>query len=187
MKRLFTGVALAVALGMLAGCDTTSAIAPYSPSTPNVLAFQTALKPSGSVVRVGEFKPGPGISNPTCRMAGSLDVTSGKPLEGYIKDAMQTELFTAGVYDVNASISINGTLDEVKVNTFGRGSWTLGLQVTSSADPIGYHVEAVRTFASSYSAVAACRNATYAFAPTVQDLLGQVVNNAGFSKLIGKN
>ena len=187
MKTLILGVALAGALVGLSACDTTSPMAAYTPSTPNVLAFQSALKPTANTVKVGDFTETAGINPPSCRFAGRLDVTSGKPIEQYVKDALQTELFTAGVYDVNAPVQINGRLDEVKVNTFGTGSWTLGMQLTSSADPSGYHVEATRTFASSYSAVSACRNATSAFAPTVQDLLSQVVNNPGFAKLAGRN
>jgi hypothetical protein len=175
------------ALMALGGCDTTSAVAGYQPSTSNVLAFQSALKPAGKNLKVGDFTAGPGVSAPTCRMAGSLDVSPGKPLEQYVKDALQSELFTAQVYDVSALVAITGRLDEVKVNTFGTGSWTLGLQVSSSVDPTGYHVQTVRTFKTSYSAIAACQNATNAFAATVQDLIGQVVGNPGFAKLSGKS
>ena len=186
MKKTFCATALAGALLMVTACDTTSPVASYTPSTPNVLAFQGALKPSGTTVKVGDFTADPAIAPPSCRLAGRLDVSSGKPIEQYIKDALQTELFTAQVYDVNAAVQIDGHLDEVKVNTFGTGSWTLGLQVTSNRDPAGYHVQATRTFATSYSAISACRNATSAFAPTVQDLLSQVVNNPAFNQLVGK-
>jgi hypothetical protein len=162
-------------------------MAGYTPSTSNILGFQSALKPSATNVRTGDFTAGAGVEIPTCRMAGKLDVTAGKPLEQYVKEAMQAELFQAGVYDTNAGVVINGRLDQLKVNTFGTGSWDLGLQVTSNKDPVGYHVQTTRTFKSSYSAMSACQNATNAFAPTVQDLLGQVVNHAGFAKLVGKN
>lgn len=187
MRNVLTGAALAGAALILAACDTTSPVAPYSPSTANVLAFQSALKPSGNSVKVGDFTSTAADSKPTCRLAGALDVTPGKTIEQYVKDAMQTELFTAQVYDVNSPVAISGRLDEVKVNTFGTGSWTLGMQVTSSRDPTGYHVQAVRTFKTSFSATAACQNATNAFAPTVQDLIAQVVNNPGFGKLVGRS
>jgi len=187
MQKVVLGAALAASVLVLAACDTTSPMAGYTPSTNNILGFQAALKPSGSTVKMGDFAAGPGVEIPTCRMAGKLDVTAGKPLELYVKEAMQAELFQAGVYDVNSGAVISGTLDQLKVNTFGTGSWDLGLQVTSSKDPVGYHVQATRSFKSSYSAMSACQNATNAFAPTVQDLLGQVVSNPGFAKLVGKN
>ena len=119
-------------------------------------------------------------------MYGKLDVTSGKPLEAYVKDALQSELFQAGVYDVNSPVTIMGQLKEVQMKSLGTGSWTLALQVTSNRDPIGYSVTTTRVFKSSYTAGAACQNATNAFAPSVQDLIGQVVNNAGFARLVGK-
>lgn len=187
MQKLVLGAALAGSMMMLAGCDTTSAVVGYSPSTTNVLAFQSALKPTGKAVRVGNFGAAPGVAIPTCRMAGALDVSQGKPPAQYVRDALQTELFTAQVYDVNAPVTINGHLEELKVDTFGTGTWTLGLQVTSSADPVGYRVSAVRNFKSSYSAYSACQNATNAFAPTVQDLISLVVSNPGFAKLAGAN
>jgi hypothetical protein len=188
MKHVIVRMAMACALMMtVAACDTTSAVAPYSASMPNVLAYQSALKGSGNAVRVGDFTAATGVAIPTCRLAGALDVTAGKSVQQYIKDAMQTEIFTAQVYDQNSSITITGYVDEVKLNTFGTGSWTLGLKVTSNRDPVGYHVEAVHMFSTSYTAVAACRNATSAFAPAVQDLLGMVVANPGFLKLAGRN
>jgi len=187
MNKLLIAVAAAAAMMTLAACDTTSPPGSYVASTPNVLAFQSALKAKGTTVKVGQFTADPSVVAPGCRMAGTLDVTSGKPIEEYVKNALQTELFTAQVYDVNGAVTINCHLDTLKVNTFGTGSWTLGLQVTSNLDPVGYHVEATRTFATSYTAIAACQNATNAFAPTVQDLLGQVVNNPGFAKLTGRS
>jgi hypothetical protein len=186
MKKQFAALVTTSALVALGGCDTTSAIAPYSPSTPNVLAFQSALKPTGTKVSVGDFDSAGGVEIPSCRLVGSLDVTSGKPLQQYVKDALQTELFTAQVYDTTAPVILKGTLIEAKVNTFGTGSWALGLHVSSNKDPSGYDVRVVRDFKTSYVATAACQNATNAFAPTVQDLIGKVVSDPGFVKLTGR-
>ena len=43
-----------------------------------------------------------------------------------------------------------------------------------------------RPFKTSYSAMAACQNATNGFSPTLQEIIGQVVNSAGVSKLMGR-
>ena len=186
MYKASITAAFAAGALLLAGCDTTSPMAGYTPSTNNILGFQSALKPTGTTVKTGDFTAAAGVEIPTCRMAGKLDVSAGKPLDQYVKEAMQAELFQAGVYDANSGVVINGRLDQLKVNTFGTGSWELGLHVTSNKDPVGYHVQTIRTFKTSYTAVAACQNATNAFAPTVQDLLGQVIANPGFGKLVGK-
>jgi hypothetical protein len=184
MKKLIVAAISAAALMSVAACNTTSPVAAYTPATGNVLAFQGALKPTNTVVRVGDFTTTPGVKAPGCRMVGSLDVTAGKSLDQYMKDALQADLFAAQVYDVNAPVIINGRLDELKANTFGTGSWTISMQVTSNLDPVGYRVTAVHTFKTSYMAEAACQNATNAFGPTVQDLMAQVVGNPGFAKLV---
>jgi hypothetical protein len=186
MKTL-VACAMGGALLLLAACDTTSPVASYTAYTPNVLAFQNAMKTKGVTVKVGDFTLAGGVEKPGCRMVGGLDVTAGKPLEAYVKDAFQTELFTAQVYDVNSPLTITGQLDEVKVNTFGTGSWSLGLKVTSNRYPEGYHVHVVRNFSTSYVATAACQNATNAFAPTVQALIGEVVADPNFGKLVGRS
>jgi hypothetical protein len=169
----------------LAACDTTSPVAPYTPSTSNVLAIQSALKPTGKTVQVESFKLAPGVEKPGCRMVGGLDVTAGKSLDDYFKEALQSELFTAGVYDVKAPVVINAHLTNLKVSTFGTGSWTMAMDVSSNVSP-GYHVEITRPFASSYMAEAACHNAVNAFAPTVQALFGQMIADPQFAKLAGK-
>ena len=186
MNKILLTFAGCAALLVLSACDTTSAIVPYTASTPNMLALQTKMRPIGGRLRVGDFAMASGVEKPGCRLVGQMDVTSGRPIEEYVKNALQTEIFTAQLYDVDGSVVISGQVDEVKVNTFGTGSWTLGLKVTSNRDPTGYHVETVKRFGTSYIAEAACRNASNAFAPAVQDLLGQVFSNPGFDKLAGR-
>ena len=175
-----------VATGVLAGCDTTSTMAPYSAATPNVLRLQSTLKAKGTTVRVGEFSSAPGVEEPKCRLMGSLDVTAGKPLSEYLQNALQTELLAAQVYDVNSNVVINGKIDELSIATMGSASWTIGILVTSNIDPVGYHVRSTHPFKTSYSAVAACQNATNAFVPSVQDAMGEIVSDAGFAKLVGQ-
>lgn len=186
-SKVICAAAVGALLLGLSACDTVSPVAAYSPSVSNVMAYQSTVKGANKTVKVGDFGVGAGVEKPGCRMVGSLDVSAGKPLQDYVKNALQAELFAAQVYDANAPIVITGVLDEVKVNTFGTGSWILGLKVSSNADSGGYRVEVKHDFSTSYFADAACQNATNAFAPAVQDLLGQVVANPGFAKLIGKS
>jgi len=184
-RVLALGGAVAVLLA-LGACDTTSPAVGYMPSTQNVIAIQGAMK--GGKVAVSDFATGPGLNTrPLCRLDGPLDVTAGKPMGQYLKDAMESELFQAQALDTKSPVVISTVLNEMKVGTLGTGSWTLGLQVSSNKDPQGYYVRVDRPFSSSYTAVGACRNAVNAFAPTVQQLLGEVVNNPDFGKLSGVN
>ena len=184
MKSVFVALSLVCAGALLAGCETTSSM-PYQASTQNVIGVQNRLKASDAKVRLGLFTAAPGVDKPTCRAAGQLDVAPGKSLEGYIRDALQTELFMAGVYDESKGATISGRVEKVDVNTFGTGSWSLTMSVSSTADAAGYTVSNSYPFASSFSAVSACQNAATAFNPAVQELLGKVVNHPGFSRLAG--
>lgn len=184
MRKIALSLA-AASLVLLAGCDTTSPVVPYAPSTSNALALQAAMKATGSTVSVGAFTLAGGVESPGCRLVGALDVTAGKPLDVYLHDALQTELFTAGVYDTTSPVVITGRVEDLRVNTFLNGSWTITVRIASSRYPAGYSVQVTHNFSTSYLAESACHNATNAFAPTVQELIGQIVSNPEFAKLIG--
>jgi hypothetical protein len=184
MKSSIT-VAIVAAAGLLLGaCETTTSL-PYQVSTQNVITAQSAAKASNAKVTLGAFTAAAGAKKPNCRLMGEVDVAPGKSIEVYIRDALQSELFMAGAYDQASPVTITGRLDEVDVNTVGTGSWTVAMTVTSTADPTGYSVTSTYPFASSFSAAGACKNAAAAFNPAVQELLGKVVSNPGFRKLIG--
>ncbi len=184
MKTFLTAAMVAaVSLGV-AACETTTAI-PYQASTQNVITAQGVTKASNAKVTLGAFTAATGAKKPNCRMMGEVDVAPGKSIEVYIRDAMQTELFMAGAYDQSAPVTVSARIDEVDLNTMGTGSWTLGMSVTSTADPTGYSVTTTYPFASSFSAEGACKNAAGSFNPAVQELLGKVVSNPGFRKLVG--
>lgn len=184
MKSVAIAAAVTISALVLAACETTTAI-PYQASTQNVITTQTTTRAANTKVTLGAFTAGAGAKKPTCRLAGEVDVAPGKSIEVFIRDAMQTELFMAGAYDPAAPTTVRGNLDKVDLSTVGTGSWTLGLTVTSSADPAGYSVTTTYPFASSFSAAGACKNATAAFNPAVQDLLGKVVSNPRFRTLVG--
>ena len=107
-------------------------------------------------------------------------------METYIRDAFQAELFQAGVLSATSGASINGRIDAVDLNTMGTGSWNLTLTLTSSSDPTGYQVATTFPFSSSFSAVSACKNASAAFGPAVNDLIAKAVANPGFARLAGR-
>jgi len=176
--------ALGVVLA-LGACETTTSY-PYQPSTQNVMAFQTALAPSNTKVQLGAFTRDPAINTtPNCRLLGPIDVAPGKSMEVYIRDALQTELFQAGVLSSTAGTTINGRIDAVDLGTMGTGSWGITLTLTSTVDPTGYQVSTAFPFSSSFSAVSACKNASAAFGPAVNDLIGKAVANPGFARLTG--
>jgi len=180
-------VLVGVMLGTLslAACDTTSVAPQYTPSTSNVLAIQSALGAASSKVRLGDFTTDAGAERVGCR-AIDVDVAGGKSLGAYLKDALRTELVGAGAYDAGSSTVISGRLTTIKVSTFTKGAWTLGIDIKSNSSA-GYHVEITRPFPAAYmSADVACVNAGNAFAPTVQALFAEMIANPGFAQLAAR-
>lgn len=178
-------LALAGVAMSLAACETTTSY-PYQPSTQNVMAFQSALKPSNTKVQLGAFtRAGDINSTPACRMMGPIDVAPGKTVETYLRDAFQTELFQAGVLDASTGAVISGRLDALDLNSVGTGSWSMTLTLTSSVDAAGYQVSNSYPFSSSFSAVSACNNAAAAFGPAVNDLIGKAIADPKFKRVSG--
>lgn len=184
--RKFVCLSLAaLAAVSLAACETTST-RPYKASTQNVIEIENAFSGTSEKVRIGNFSAASGVNvEPTCRMMGAVDVAPGKNVVQYIKEAMQEEFYMADAYSDSADVTIEGKIDQFDFNSVGRGSWNLGMTVSSSAYPEGYSVTKTYDFSTSFTAVSACQNVVDAFGPAVQELLAEVVNHPEFSTLIG--
>lgn len=178
-------LALAGVAMSLAACETTTSY-PYQPSTQNVMAFQSALRPSNTKVQLGAFTRAAEINTtPACRMMGPVDVAPGKTVETYLRDAFQAELFQAGVLDASNGAVVTGRLDALDLDSFGTGSWSMTLTLNSNLDQAGYQVSNTYPFSSSFSAVSACNNAAAAFGPAVNDLIGKAIADPGFKRISG--
>ncbi|MEM5515920.1 hypothetical protein WNY37_03090 [Henriciella sp. AS95] len=183
MKTIMMSSVVAASVLLLGACETTSS-RPYKASTSNIMAAQDAM-PTNAKVTVGEFTAAEGIdTSPTCRAMGALEVAPGQTPVEYIHDAFQEELFAAGLIASGAP-AISGEITELSFNSFGTGSWTVALNVSSPSLPEGYTVTTEYDFKTSFSAISACQNVIDAFQPTVSDLLGKVVNDPQFPALAG--
>ena len=168
----------------LSACETTSS-RPYDASTTNVLQIKSKLGANNAKVQVGPVDLAPDVNGePTCRMLGALDVGAGRPVSSYIQEALREELFLADAYDSNSNVIIEATVDKLEFDSFGQGTWDIGLVVRSSVHD-GYRVETNYTYKSSFSALRACQNVVDAFNPTVNELISAVINHPEFSALTG--
>ncbi|MEM9055200.1 MAG: hypothetical protein AAGB16_07735, partial [Pseudomonadota bacterium] len=184
MKNTIFVSAISLALIGVSACETTSS-RPYSVSTENVMAFQSAL--GDNKVQVSDFTLAEGVGeNMTCRALGALEVAPGKTPVEFIEGAMRDELFTAGVYDAKNGVKIKGNIKELEFNSFGTGSWNITLQLSSDNLPEGYQVSTEYEFKTSFSAISACQNVIDAFTPAVQTLIGSVIDHPDFGKLADK-
>lgn len=179
------GIAAAVAAALVAAaCETTSS-RPYNPSTQNILAAQSALNQSTAKVQISQFAAAPGVNTaPSCRALGALEVAPGQSPVTYLQEALRQELFMAGLYAQDGT-AINGEVRTLKFNSFGTGSWDIGLFVSSPSLPAGYEVATHYEFKTSFSAINACQNVIDAFNPATSDVLSKVISHPQFRLLAG--
>lgn len=90
----------------------------------------------------------------------------------------------AGVYDKNSELKISGNLNKIYGSSMlGNAYWEVNLTVTSSNGK-SITVNTKRDYPSSYLASTACNNMGISFAPTVKQLLGEILNHKDFNSLL---
>lgn len=180
MRKLLAICATAL---LISACESTTSL-PYTTSAQNVIAARDALQSANAEVAVAAFTAASGVSKPTCRLMGQLDVAPGEDIATFIRDAFEAEMLATGRLSSEAP-GVSGVVERVEMNTVGTGSWTISLSVSSEANPTGYTVTTTHNYASSFSAYSACQNAATAFNPAVQSLLNDVVTHPDFATLAG--
>ena len=125
-------------------------------------------------------------SSVMCRLAETVSTPKGEPFSEYIKDAFVSELKMAGVYDKNSDLKISGNLNKIYGSSmFGNAYWEMDVTVTSS-NGNSITVNTKRDYPSSYLASTACNNMGTSFAPSVKQLIGDILDHKDFSKLVRK-
>lgn len=184
MNKIAAIIGISCSLLFMTGCETTTT-RPYAASTENVLKFQSVLKSSGQKVALGSFSENSEIGTLNCRLNGPVDVSSGKSRAEYIKNAMQTELFMAEVYAVDAGTTITGSLDSLTFSSVSPASWEIEFSVASNKSD-GFSLTTKYPFKTSYSAYNACKNVADSFGPAVQQLIRDIINHNEFPALVGQ-
>ena len=167
----------------VAACETTST-RPYEASVENVLAMQAARGDMEQKLSIGSAVAAADVDTElSCRALGALEVAPGQTPVDYIKTALQTEMFQAGLYDQTNGSVIDLTVTALDFSSFGTGNWTAALKLASPNLPDGYTVDVEYSFKTSWSAVKACQNVIDAFQPTVSTLIKKAVDDPRFKQL----
>ena len=125
-------------------------------------------------------------SSVMCRLAETVSTPKGEPFSEYIKDAFVSELKMAGVYDKNSDLKISGNLNKIYGSSmFGNAYWEMDVTVTSS-NGNSITVNTKRDYPSSYLASTACNNMGISFAPTIKQLINDILNHKDFGELLNK-
>lgn len=169
---------------LITGCETTTS-RPYTPSTENILLMQETLANGSEGVRLGDFTQDDNIGSLTCRLNGPVDVSPGKTQAQFVKEALQSELFMAQVYDVSSKREIKGALNDLTFSSVSPANWKINFTVSSDKSE-GFTVETTYPFKTSFSAYGACKNVAEAFAPAVQMLISDILKDPRFTELVRK-
>src|SRR5574344_1271102 len=177
---LSSSVALATLLFTGCGIKTTE----YNVSADNVQTLRTYQDVK---LGVSEFTAtNKGESSVMCRLAETITTPKGEPFSEYIKDALISELKMAGNYDVNSDLKLSGNLNKIYgSSTIGNAYWEVNVTITSSNGK-SLTVNTKRDYPSAFVAYTACNNMGTSFAPTIKQLIGDIVNHKDFATLLNK-
>jgi len=164
---------------IVSGCSTY-AVNRYSISTDNVMALKAL---DGASVNIGEFtSTDPGLSEIMCRGVGPIKTPDGQSFSSFIQKALTDELKIAGIFSSSSAITLTGNLDSIDFSS-SSGNWRLALTVNSSNNH-SIKVAEDYSFTSSFYGETACNQTAQALMPAIQNLIGKVVSDPGFHKLV---
>lgn len=183
MNKLVTIMVTALFGVVVSGCSTVSSVAQYKASTKNVIAIQDQVGKSEKKINLADFTSAPDIDGSWCRAVGPISLGSNKTFGQFVHEALQEELFMAGVYSSTAPVTLSGRLDNVKFSTVSPAYWEISLTLASS-NGSSYQTKSRHDFDTSYAAISACKNLTDAFPGAVQETLKKVVSDPRFKSLL---
>ena len=164
---------------IVSGCSTYSANR-YSIAVDNVMALKTL---NGTKLNVGTFTASePGKTEIMCRAVGPIKTPDGETFENFIRKGFVDELKLAEVYFSSAPVTLTGNLDSINFSS-ASGTWDLALTVNSS-NGNSLSVSENYSYTTSYYGETACNQTAQALMPAVQNLIGKVVRNAEFYRLV---
>lgn len=172
--------ALAAAMLLVtSGCSTYS-VNRYAVSVDNITSIKNI---AGSNVNIGDFtSAGESKTSIMCRGVGPIKTPDGQSFEGFIRKAFVDELKMAGTFDSNAPITLSGTLDGIDFSS-SSGHWNIAMTINSSNGE-SISVNERYSYTSSFYGETACNQTAQALMPAVQNLIGKIVQNEKFPKLL---
>lgn len=177
MRKIFAGLALALALG---GCvSITPATYTVSPEIRQSLAQYYGQH--ASVVAM----TAPASFDPMCRAVGNVRIENDLSVAQFVQKAFNDELRYAGIAG-EGGVQLTGTLNKVDFSSSAsvvNGYWDLDLTLTSSNGK-SMQVPVHYDFSAGFSGITACSNTSQALARAAQALVRKTVADPRFSTLL---
>jgi len=183
IKRLTT-VLVAV---ICSGCQTVSPsfVSTYA-SDP--LVQDNLARLEGVVLAVDEFDIESGAQAGVPCKGQPIRFSRTSTIADYIRDAIESELLTAGKYDQDAPVSLSGTIKHAELKFDGRvatgaigATWIIDIELRSSnGQSLG--VRSGRSYRTGFEVIS-CPEAARALMPAVQKLILTAVTQQQFALL----
>jgi len=171
------------ALLLLAGCIS----APPPKYQAGVSNTEVLMQSTRSDLKVGNFDAAPGVENTHLSVRGSsLTGGSDGTFSAYLREALITELKTAGKYDPSGDTSISGTLTRNQLDSaIKTGTADVGARfivTRNGATLYDKSLSAHHEWDSSFIGAIAIPAAMQNYATAVQKLLGKLFSDPEFVK-----
>lgn len=179
---------LVAACGMLVLAACVTAPPPrYQPGIDNT---QALLRGGHDTIAVGHFDAASGVQNTNLNVRGStLTGGSDGTFSAYLREALITELQTAGRYAADSQTSVTGTLTDNRLDAAiktGTADVAAHFVVTHSGTKVyDKTLSAHQAWDSSFMGAVAIPAAMRNYAAAVQKLLGELFNDPDFVKAVG--
>jgi len=181
MKKLVQlGFSLALATVLFTGCGIKTT--EYNVSSKNVSKLRNY---EGAKIGVDKFTAANKDENHImCRLADTITTPKGENFEEYIQEAFISELQMANIYDNKSTLRVTGHLEKVYGSSMlGNAFWQISITISSNNGK-SIKVDTTRDYPSSYLASSACNNMATSFAPTIRQLIADIINHKDFKTLI---
>jgi len=180
MKLSISLISSIFAVLLLTGCGIKTA--DYSVSAKNVQKLRSYTN-----VKIGINSFTAETNNEStvlCRAAETIETPNDEAFEKYIENALKDELIMANIYDENATLKLSGHLKKVYASSMiGNAYWSFDMKITSS-NGNSIDLESKNEYGSAFLAFTACNNMGSSFAPSVKNLINDILTHPNFNSLI---
>ena len=171
-------------LGLLGLTGCANKVATYAVSTENIMTLKDLSKESKRIALEEFTDSNRNESKVMCRLATPVGTPRGETFISYIKKAFKKELLVSDMYDEKSDTKISINLDDLYGSTtIGNAYWEFKVTIISS-NKESFKITSRYDYESSYFAGSACSEMQRSFVPAVQKLIGDIIKNAKFKKLI---
>lgn len=185
MSRLAISAQLIVIL-LISACANVSP--KYGVSADNVEKLRELSAHGTTRLAVAQFSSfDPTLKSITCRGVVPIEPSDGQTFEGYIQNALTTELKLAGIYAPESPVKLQAKLENINFDSaIGAGKWVIDLSLSAEGTP-PFQVNSIYRFSTNWIGDVACQQVATALPAATQDLISRIVAHPAFMAIVKQN